>query len=39
MAGTLGAGRLAAAVTAVAVAVALTQLAAARRFAGLVHRD
>jgi ABC-2 type transport system permease protein len=39
MAGTLGAGRLAGAVTAVAVAVALTQLAAARRFAGLVHRD
>jgi ABC-2 type transport system permease protein len=39
MAGTLGAGRFAAAVTAVAVAVALTQLAAARRFAGLVHRD
>jgi ABC-2 type transport system permease protein len=39
MAGTLGAGRLAAGLAAVAAAVALTQLAAARRFAGLVHRD
>jgi ABC-2 type transport system permease protein len=39
MAGTLGAARLATAVAAVAIAVALTQVAAARRFAGLVHRD
>jgi ABC-2 type transport system permease protein len=39
MAGTLDAGQLAAAMTAVVVAVALTQLAAARRFAGLVHHD
>jgi ABC-2 type transport system permease protein len=39
MAGTLGAGRLAAGLAAVAAAVALTQLAAARRFAGLVDRD
>jgi ABC-2 type transport system permease protein len=39
MAGTLGGARLATAVAAVAVAVALTQMAAARRFAGLVHRD
>ena len=39
MAGTLGAGRLAAGLGAVAAAVALTQLAAARRFAGLVHHD
>jgi ABC-2 type transport system permease protein len=39
MAGTLDTGQLAAAMTAVAAAVALTQLAAARRFAGLIHRD
>ena len=39
MAGTLDAGRLAAGLAAVAAAVALTQLAAARRFTGLVHRD
>jgi ABC-2 type transport system permease protein len=39
MAGTLDAGQLAAGLAAVATAVALTQLAAARRFAGLVHRD
>jgi ABC-2 type transport system permease protein len=39
MAGTLDAGQLAAAMTAVVVAVALTQLAAARRFAGLLHDD
>jgi ABC-2 type transport system permease protein len=37
MAGTLDAGQLAAGLTAVAAAVALTQLAAARRFAGLVQ--
>jgi ABC-2 type transport system permease protein len=37
MAGTLDAGQLAAGPSAVAVAVALTQFAAARRFAGLVH--
>jgi hypothetical protein len=35
MTGTLDAGQLAA----VVAAVALTQLAAARRFAGLIHRD
>jgi ABC-2 type transport system permease protein len=39
MAGTLDAGQLVAGVAAVAAAVTLTQLAAARRFAGLVHRD
>ena len=39
MAGTLDAGRLAAGLAAVAAVVALTQLAAARRFTGLVHRD
>jgi ABC-2 type transport system permease protein len=39
MAGTLDAGQLTAAMTAVAAAVALTQLAAARRFARLVRRD
>jgi ABC transporter DrrB family efflux protein len=39
MTGTLHAGQLATAVIAVTAAVALTQLAAARRFAGLVHRD
>ena len=39
MTGTLYAGQLATAVVAVSAAVALTQLAAARRFAGLVHRD
>jgi ABC-2 type transport system permease protein len=39
MTGTLHAGQLATAVIAVSAAVALTQLAAARRFAGLVHRD
>jgi ABC-2 type transport system permease protein len=39
MTGTLYAGQLATAVIAVSAAVALTQLAAARRFAGLVHRD
>jgi ABC-2 type transport system permease protein len=38
MAGTLDAGQLTAAMTAVA-AVALTQLAAARRFASLVRHD
>lgn len=37
--GTLDAGQLAAGLVAVVAAVALTQLAAARRFAGLVHRD
>jgi ABC-type multidrug transport system permease subunit len=39
MAGTLHAGRLTTGLAAVAATVALTQLAAARRFAGLVHRD
>jgi ABC-2 type transport system permease protein len=39
MAGTLDAGQLAAAMAAVTAAVALTQLAAARRFAGLIHHD
>jgi ABC-2 type transport system permease protein len=39
MAGTLDAGQLTAAMTAVAAAVALTQLAAARRFASLVRHD
>ena len=39
MTGTLDAGQLAAGLAAVVAAVALTQLAAARRFAGLVHRD
>jgi ABC-2 type transport system permease protein len=39
MAGTLDAGQLAAGLAAVTAAVVLTQLAAARRFAGLVHRD
>jgi hypothetical protein len=37
--GTLDAGQLAAGLAAVVAAVALTQLAAARGFAGLVHRD
>jgi ABC-2 type transport system permease protein len=37
MAGTLDAGQLTAGLAAVAGAVALTQIAAARRFAGLVH--
>jgi ABC-2 type transport system permease protein len=36
---TLDAGQLAAGLAAVVAAVALTQLAATRRFAGLVHRD
>jgi hypothetical protein len=39
MTGTLDAGQLAAGLAAVVAAVALTQLAAARGFAGLVHRD
>jgi ABC-2 type transport system permease protein len=39
MTGTLGAAQLAAGLAAVAAAVALTQLAAARRFAGLVDHD
>ena len=39
MAGPLDAGQLTAAMTAVAAAVALTQLAAARRFASLVRHD
>jgi ABC-2 type transport system permease protein len=39
MAGTLHAGQLSAGLAAVAVAVALTQIAAARRFTGLTHRD
>jgi ABC-2 type transport system permease protein len=39
MAGTLDAGQLAAGLAAVTTAVVLTQLVAARRFAGLVHRD
>ena len=39
MAGTLDAGQLTAAMTAVAAAVARTQLAAARRFASLVRHD
>jgi hypothetical protein len=39
MTGTLAAGQLAAGLAAVVAAVALTQLAAARRFAGLIHRD
>jgi ABC-2 type transport system permease protein len=39
MAGTLHAGRLTTGLVAVAATVALTQLAAARRFTGLVHRD
>jgi hypothetical protein len=37
--GTLDADQLAAGLAAVVAAVALTQLAAARRFAGLIHRD
>jgi hypothetical protein len=37
--GTLDAGQLAAGLAAVTAAVALTQLAATRRFAGLLHRD
>ena len=37
--GTPDAGQLAVGLAAVTAAVALTQLAAARRFAGLVHRD
>jgi ABC-2 type transport system permease protein len=39
MAGTLDAGQLAAAMAAVGAAIVLTQLAAARRFAGLIHHD
>ena len=39
MTGTLAAGQLAAGLAAVVAAFALTQLAAARRFAGLIHRD
>jgi hypothetical protein len=39
MTGTLDAGQLAAGLAAVVAAVTLTQVAAARRFAGLVHRD
>jgi ABC-2 type transport system permease protein len=39
MAGTLDGGRLAAGLAAVTAAVVLTQVAAARRFAGLVHHD
>jgi len=39
MAGTLDAGQLTAGLAAVAGAVAITQIAAARRFAGLVHND
>jgi hypothetical protein len=39
MAGTLDAGQLTAGLAAVAGAVALTQIVAARRFAGLVHND
>jgi ABC-type uncharacterized transport system permease subunit len=39
MTGTLDAGQLAAGLAAVVAAVALTQLPAARRFAGLLHRD
>jgi ABC-2 type transport system permease protein len=39
MAGTLHASQLAVGLAAVTAAVVLTQLAAARRFAGLVHRD
>ena len=39
MAGTLGAGQLTAGLAAVTIAVALTQVVAARRFAGLVHHD
>ena len=39
MAGTLDGGQLAAGLAAVAAAVVLTQVGAARRFAGLVHHD
>jgi ABC-2 type transport system permease protein len=39
MTGTLDAGQLAAGLAAVVAAVVLTQLAAARRFAGLIHHD
>jgi ABC-2 type transport system permease protein len=39
MAGTLDAGQLTAAMAAVGAAIVLTQLAAARRFAGLIHHD
>jgi ABC-2 type transport system permease protein len=39
MAGTLDAGQLAIGLAAVTAAVALTQLGAARRFAGLIHRN
>lgn len=39
MTGTLAAGQLAAGLAAVVATVALTQLAAARPFAGLIHRD
>jgi hypothetical protein len=39
MAGTLDGGQLAAGLVAVTAVVALTQVAAARRFAGLVHHD